>query len=85
MASSVSWVITIVMLVRAIRLLSVVTITPVISVVWMLLGLSELLDLLGLSDFWGCTAVIVIRVFNPRGYLSVTKVSSVKSVLLLLC
>ncbi len=51
------------MLVRAIRLLSVVTITPEISVVLILLGLSELLDLLGyqLSDFRGCTAILVIR------------------------
>jgi len=51
------------MLVRAIRLLSVVTITPVIGFVLMLLGLSVLLELLGISDCWGCTAFIVIRVF----------------------
>ncbi len=79
MVSRVSWFIAIVMLVRAIRLLNVVTITPVISVVWILLG-SELLDFLGLSDFWGCTDVWVIRVFNPRGHLSVNRVSSVNSI-----
>ena len=84
MVSRVSWVISIVMLARAIRVLSVVTITPVISGVWMLLGLSELIDLLVLLDFWGCTAIIVIRVFKPRAYLSVIRVSSVNIVVMVI-
>ena len=50
----------------------------------MLLRLSELLDLLWLSNFCGCTATIVIRVFNPRGYLSVIMVSSVNSVVMVI-
>ncbi len=50
----------------------------------MLYGLSELFDLLGLSEFGGCTAIILIRVFKPRGYLSVIRVSSSNKVVMVI-